>query len=136
VEAVSVQVDLTHSFIGDLVLTLQPPEASGVGNVVLHNRSGGTRNSIKKVYDKSTTPKLGNFKGKAGNGRWTLKVQDAEAQDTGTLVSFSVRLVFAAVAPVAPVKSVVAKKGAVKTAPAKKAAAAKKRATTVKRAGR
>jgi len=48
-------------------------------------------------------------------------VQDAEAQDTGTLATFSVRLVFAAVAPVAPVKSVVAKKRAVKKAPGKKA---------------
>jgi subtilisin family serine protease len=112
VEAVSVAVDISHSYIGDLVLTLEPPAATGVGNVVLHNRSGGTRNSIKKVYDKGTTPKLGSFNGRACNGRWTLKVQDAEAQDTGTLATFSVRLVFAAVAPAVPVKSVPAKKGA------------------------
>ena len=139
VDAVSVQVDLTHSFIGDLVLTLEPPAATGVGNVVLHNRSGGTRNGIKKVYDKSTTAKLGGFKGKACNGRWTLKVQDAEAQDTGTLVSFSVRLLFAAAAtsaPVAPVKSLVAKKGAAKKAPAKKAAAARNRTPAVRPTGR
>ncbi len=115
VEAVSVAVDISHSHIGDLVLTLQGPPASAVAAVVLHKRTGGTRNSLKKVYDKTSTPGLAAFKGKACNGRWTLKVQDAEAQDSGTLASFSVRLVFAAAplapgAPVPPVKQVAAKK--------------------------
>ncbi|MCW5631736.1 MAG: S8 family serine peptidase [Rubrivivax sp.] len=103
VAAVSVAVDLAHTYIGDLVLTLEPPPASGVAPVVLHNRTGGTRNSIKKVYDKANTPKLGAFAGKAGNGRWTLRIKDAAAQDSGTLATFSVRLVFAAPGAAAPV---------------------------------
>jgi subtilisin family serine protease/subtilisin-like proprotein convertase family protein len=93
VEAVSAAVELKHSFIGDLVLTLEPPAATTVKPIVLHNRGGGTRNSLKKVYDLNNTAKLAGFKGKACNGRWTLKVQDAAAQDSGTLVSFSLRLV-------------------------------------------
>ena len=78
-----------------LVLTVEPPAATGVAAIVLHNRTGGTRNSLKKVYDKTTTAKLAALAGKACNGRWTLKVKDAAAQDSGTLATFSVRLVFA-----------------------------------------
>ncbi|MFO1288627.1 MAG: S8 family serine peptidase [Rubrivivax sp.] len=118
--SVSVAVDLAHSYIGDLVLTLEPPAATGVSAIVLHNRTGGTRNGIKKVYDKSSTPKLANFAGKACNGRWTLKVKDAAAQDSGTLASFSVRLVFAAPGVAVPVK-VPAKKASPKTVAANKA---------------
>ncbi|MBL8325081.1 MAG: S8 family serine peptidase [Rubrivivax sp.] len=124
VSAVSVGVDLAHSYIGDLVLTLEPPAATGLAAVTLHNRTGGTRNSIKKVYDKLTTPKLAAFAGKACNGRWTLKVRDAAAQDSGTLATFSVRLVFApAGSPALPVKAAPAKRAAAPGRTAKKATA-------------
>lgn len=133
--SVSVAVDLAHSYIGDLVVTIEPPAGTGVGPVVLHNRSGGTRNSLKKVYDKATTPRLAALAGKACNGRWTLKVRDAAAEDSGTLATFSVRLVFAppGAGPAVPVKTVPAKKS-----PAKKAstnAAAKKAPTKATRRG-
>ena len=117
VDAVSVAVDLVHTYIGDLVLTLEPPAATGVAPIVLHNRTGGTRNSLKKAYDKLGTPKLAGFAGKACDGRWTLKIRDAAAQDSGTLASFSVRLVFApATAPATPVREVPARKSARKSA--------------------
>ena len=122
VSAVSVAVDLTHTYIGDLVLTLEPPAATGVAPMALHNRTGSSGKSIKKVYDKASTPKLVGLAGKACNGRWTLKVKDAAAVDTGTLASFSVRLIFApaGVVPV-PVKAVAANKPAKRPAAAKKA---------------
>lgn len=143
VDSVSVAVDLAHTFIGDLVLTVEPPAATGVAPIVLHNRTGGTRNSLKKVYDKTTTTKLAALGGKACNGRWTLKIKDAAAQDSGTLATFSVRLVFApagapAATPVpAPVKKAAAgktpaRKAAAKRAPARKSAA--KKAAAEKRA--
>jgi subtilisin family serine protease len=119
VEAISVAVDLAHSYIGDLVLTLEPPAGTQVAAVVLHNRTGGTRNSLKKVYDRTTTPKLAGFAGKACNGRWTLKVTDAAAVDSGTLASFSVRLVFASAGTVGRAGTAAAPK------PAKKKSAAR-----------
>jgi subtilisin family serine protease len=126
VAAVSIGVDLAHSFIGDLVLTLEPPAGTGVAAIALHNRTGGTRNSIKRVYDRLSTPKLAAFAGKACHGRWTLKVRDAAAQDSGTLASFSVRLVFApAGGPAVPVTSAPVKKVAAKNAAVKKAATKK-----------
>jgi subtilisin family serine protease len=102
VQAVSVALDLAHSYIGDLVITLQPPAGTGVRPLVLHQRAGGTRNQLKKVFDAQTTPALAALAGRVCAGRWTLQVQDAEAQDSGTLASFSVRLVLAAPGTPAP----------------------------------
>jgi subtilisin family serine protease len=125
VSAVSVAVDLVHSYIGDLVVTIEPPAGTGVAPVVLHNRTGGTRNNLKKVYDRLTTPRLAALAGKACHGRWTLKVRDAAAQDSGTLATFSVRLVFAqpGAAPGVPVKAAAAKKAPAEKAPTKTVAA-------------
>jgi subtilisin family serine protease len=94
VEAVSAGVDLKHSFIGDLVITLEPPAATRVAPVTLHNRAGGSGKAIKTVYDKASVPGLGAFAGKACAGTWTLRIRDAAAQDAGTLLSFSLRLSF------------------------------------------
>jgi subtilisin family serine protease len=132
VEAVSVAVELTHSYIGDLVLTLQPPPATRAAPIVLHNRSGGTRNRIKKIYDSANTPKLKALAGHSCHGRWTLVVKDAAAEDTGTLVSFSLRLVLrhAQRAVAVPAKKVGAKAASNGAAVKKKAkpAAAKRAA--------
>lgn len=94
VEAVSVGVDLKHTYIGDLVITVEPPPATGVAPVVLHNRAGGGTHDLKKTYDKTSAPGLAAFAGKACNGTWTLRIRDAAAQDAGTLVSFSLLLSF------------------------------------------
>ncbi len=94
VEALTVGVDLKHTYIGDLVITLQPPSSIGVKPVLLHNRAGGSTKDLKKVYDASTTPALASFAGKSCKGTWTLRIQDAAAQDSGTLVSFSLSLTF------------------------------------------
>jgi subtilisin family serine protease len=94
VEALTVEVDLKHTFIGDLVITLQPPPAAAAGAVVLHRRLGGSAKNLKKRYDAVTTPALAGFAGKSCKGTWTLKIQDAAAVDSGTLVSFSLTLSF------------------------------------------
>lgn len=94
VEALTVEVDLKHTFIGDLIITLQPPAAAGAGAVVLHRRLGGSAKNLKKRYDAVTTPALAGFAGKSCKGTWTLKIQDAAAVDSGTLASFSLTLSF------------------------------------------
>jgi subtilisin-like proprotein convertase family protein len=94
VEAVSVGVDLKHTYIGDLVITLEPPTATGVAPVVLRNRAGGSGKAIKTVYDEASVPSLAAFAGKTCDGIWTLRIRDAAALDAGTLLSFSLRLSF------------------------------------------
>ncbi len=136
--ALSVAVDLQHSYIGDLVVTLHPPRTVRVAAIVLHERGGGTRNSLKKVYDAASVPALARLAGRNCRGRWTLSVRDAAAQDTGTLVSWSLRLVLppvealgAAAVPAQPAVPAVKKTASAKKAAAKKSVA--KRAA-VKRA--
>jgi subtilisin-like proprotein convertase family protein len=95
VESLTVGVDIKHTFIGDLVITLEPPAATAVAPVVLHRRAGGSTKDLKKQYDAATTPALARFAGKSCKGTWTLRIQDAARADSGTLVSFSLGLSFA-----------------------------------------
>jgi subtilisin family serine protease len=94
VQALTVAVDLKHTWIGDLIITLVPPGATGVGSVVLHNRAGGSTKDLKKTYDATNTPALAVFAGKSCKGTWTLRIKDAARQDTGRLVSFALGLSF------------------------------------------
>lgn len=95
VESLAVSVDLKHTFIGDLVITLIPPPASGNGRIRLHNRAGGNTKNLARTFNASTTPALRGFRGKSCKGTWTLQVQDAAAQDEGVLHTFSLQLTFA-----------------------------------------
>jgi len=94
VEALSVGVNLKHTYIGDLVITVEPPPATGAAPIMLHDRAGGANHDITKIYDKTSVPALAAYAGQACNGTWTLRIRDAAAQDSGVLVSFSLRLSF------------------------------------------
>jgi subtilisin family serine protease len=102
VESLTVSVELKHTYIGDLVISLVPPPATRKAAIVLHNRAGGSKNDLKKTYDAVAAPALGGFKGKSCQGKWTLRIRDAAAQDVGTLQSFALELAFAHPDRVAP----------------------------------
>jgi subtilisin family serine protease len=85
---VAVQLDLRHTYIGDLHLTLVPPAGGSLPEVVLHNRSGGSKNNIRRTFDSSNTPGLAAYRGADPSGQWSLRVSDQVEQDTGTLVEF------------------------------------------------
>ncbi len=87
-----VAVDIDHSYVGDLVVTLQPPAEMGVAPIVLHNREGGASDNLKRIYDASAVPALAGVAGKSPKGHWTLEVADREKQDTGTLRGFTLEL--------------------------------------------
>ena len=94
IETISVLLEILHTYIGDLVVTLIPPPQMSTTNIILHNRKGGATNNIKKSYSVLTVPTLSKLKGKNANGRWTLQVQDKAFRDIGTLVSFGIELTF------------------------------------------
>lgn len=94
IEKLAVEIDLKHSYIGDLVIALLPPNGTGVAPIALHNRAGSSTRDLKRRYDAGTVPGLAQFAGKPGNGRWTLRITDAAAGDFGTLVSFGLVLSF------------------------------------------
>src|SRR5262249_676697 len=80
ISSVKVTVDITHTFIGDLRLTLTSPAG---GSVVLHDRNGGGTDNLQRTFDLSSTPGLGALTGKSAKGDWVLLVQDLAAADTG-----------------------------------------------------
>ncbi|MFT7834805.1 S8 family serine peptidase [Saccharothrix sp. BKS2] len=75
----TVQVDITHTYIGDLVVDLVAPDGS-VYN--LHNRSGGSADNINRSYTV-------NASSETAAGTWQLRVRDAASFDTGTLNSWT-----------------------------------------------
>jgi subtilisin-like proprotein convertase family protein len=89
----SVLVDLRHTFIGDLVVTLLPPTGAPV---VLHDRSGGAGRDLRRTYNAATTPALARFAGASAKGQWALKVDDRAARDVGELTRFGLELTLAA----------------------------------------
>ena len=78
--ATQVSVDITHTWIGDLIVTLIAPDGTPY---VLHNRTGGSTDNINATYTV-------NLSGEPKNGVWTLRVSDNAAADTGTLNSWSI----------------------------------------------
>ncbi len=95
VEKLTAGVSLKHTYIGDLIITLQPPANTRVSPIMLHNRAGGSTKDLTKTYDAASIPALAQFAGKSCRGIWTLTIQDAQSLDSGLLVSFSLGLTFA-----------------------------------------
>ena len=75
-----VAVNIVHTYIGDLVVSLVAPDGSVY---TLHNRAGGSADNINQTYTV-------NLSGEALNGTWRLRVRDAASGDTGYINSWSV----------------------------------------------
>lgn len=72
---VSVTVNITHTYIGDLQVELHSP----TGQIaVLHDNSGGSANDIVKSYTVDMS-------GVESAGTWKLKAVDSARRDTGTI---------------------------------------------------
>ncbi len=82
VASIKVSVDISHTFIGDLRLTLITPSGR---QVVLHDRNGGSADNIRRSFDAASTPGLSVLAGEPIQGDWMLWVQDLAAVDSGTL---------------------------------------------------
>jgi subtilisin-like proprotein convertase family protein len=90
IQAAQVAIDITHTFIGDLMVTLVVPSGT---HVSLHQRTGGAAHNIITTYTPATTPGLQSLRGEAIQGTWKLKVADLEGLDVGKLNRWAVRLV-------------------------------------------
>ncbi len=89
VTSLALSCNVTHTYKGDLVLTLTGPDGT---SAILHNLSGGSSDNVITTYAIVTAPhqSLGAFSGKNAVGGWKLKVQDLASLDTGTLNSWSI----------------------------------------------
>lgn len=92
VSSVRVDVDITHTYIGDLEVVL---EHGGVSRTV-HNREGGSADDIVRAFD------VVGFEGLDPNGEWALVVRDRARADLGTLNGWRVTVTTGEGSPVTP----------------------------------
>lgn len=88
ITAIRVVVDITHSYIGDIEMTLEAPDGT---TVVLHDNTGGSAQDIVGTYGVDLTPaqSLDAFLGGSSLGTWTLTVVDSVLQDGGAIDGWS-----------------------------------------------
>ena len=83
--SMSVSVNITHTYIGDLKVDLVAPNGTVI---VLHNRAGGATANLSATY----TTALSGLANQPANGAWTLRVGDYAGGDVGTLVSWGLTI--------------------------------------------
>ena len=81
---IRVDVDITHTYVGDIRIALVPPSGR---EVVLRLRSGGSADNIIESYTPATTPGLSTLiaAGESIGGPWKLKISDQAARNVGKL---------------------------------------------------
>ena len=92
IRALRVDVDISHTYRGDLVVIVHPPEAMSVGPITLLDRTGGGSDNVKQAWDSSNAPGLAQLIGKEPAGTWELEVRDEATQDVGVLRSWGIEL--------------------------------------------
>lgn len=76
--ALKVDVNIVHTYVGDLVVDLVAPDGS-VYN--LRNRTGGSADNIVQQFTVNASTEV-------AQGTWKLRVKDAASQDTGYINSW------------------------------------------------
>ncbi|MFJ3633048.1 S8 family peptidase [Streptomyces sp. NPDC090112] len=79
--ALTVAVDIKHTYIGDLKVDLVAPDGSVY---TLHNRSGGSADNIIKNFTVNASSEV-------ANGVWKLRVNDNANLDTGKIDSWALQ---------------------------------------------
>ncbi len=93
ISEIRVFVDITHTYQGDLIVTLSSPLR---GDVILHNRTGGSEDNIYGWYPTDLTPAgdLGSLTGEEMFGEWTLTVSDLAGGDQGVFNEWSLHFIY------------------------------------------
>jgi hypothetical protein len=82
VSSITVTLNITHTYVGDLVVRLQ----HGSRTVDLHRRSGGSSDNLRLTVPSNL---VGGFVGAVAGGEWKLLVSDNAGGDIGKLQSWS-----------------------------------------------
>jgi subtilisin-like proprotein convertase family protein len=89
IEDVTVALNITHTYIGDLTITLISPAGNAA---TLHSKEGASDDDIDQVYTIKTTENLKRLIGDSALGTWRLRMRDNAANDVGVLNQLSVEL--------------------------------------------
>lgn len=81
ITALQLDIDITHTYVGDLEVKLVAPDGT---RVKVHGRTGGGGDNLITSYT-SQTGVLAPFVGKSVQGTWALLVADRAGQDVGKL---------------------------------------------------
>ena len=87
--SISVSVEIIHSWISDLKVSLRSPAGT---NVVLHNREGHDGDDIKRTWTSNDFAELQRLHGEGVQGDWTLHVVDKASADVGRLLHWEVEM--------------------------------------------
>ena len=82
IKTMKVTVNISHTYIGDLIVKL----VKGGQEQVLHSREGGSSDDLSKTYDVDA------FNGAECKGEWTLFISDNAGQDLGTLEGWEIEI--------------------------------------------
>jgi extracellular elastinolytic metalloproteinase len=82
VRALVLDVDVTHTYIGDLVVALTGPSGQ---TATVHDRAGGGTDNLITAYRSGAGEPLEAFVGEPAAGTWCLTVADHAGQDVGKL---------------------------------------------------
>lgn len=88
-DSIEVELDITHTYIGDLLVELISPDNT---SVFLHSRTGGSSNNIIKNYTMANTNHLQNFRGVSVQGDWRLNISDHAGLDQGKLNRWALKI--------------------------------------------
>ena len=81
--SISVRVEIIHSWISDLKVSLRSPAGT---SVVLHNREGRDSDDIMRTWTSGNFAELRRLHGEDVRGDWTLHVADKASADVGRLL--------------------------------------------------
>jgi M6 family metalloprotease-like protein len=89
VRRIKVNIDISHTYIGDLLIELFSPTRR---RAVLHSREGGADDNLIVSFDSDRPGELSTLVGQPMQGNWVLNVSDREARDVGKLRRWSLEL--------------------------------------------
>lgn len=86
---IKVGVEIEHTYIGDLRVTLTSPANR---TTVLHAQLGGSADDLVTTYDSATPGILADMVGQPLQGTWVLRVIDRARRDVGKLRQWNIEL--------------------------------------------
>ena len=89
VKSVTVKVDISHTYIGDLKVELETPSNR---TAMLHDQLGGQQDDLRETFGPDDTPSLAALVGESVRGDWVLHVRDETPRDLGRLNSWEIEI--------------------------------------------
>ena len=89
VRSIDLELDITHSWIGDLRVVLVSPSGR---SALIHDRTGRDADNLIGTWTSTQHAALAGLAGDPAGGDWSLRVVDLEARDIGKLNRWRLRI--------------------------------------------